>query len=167
MKREPAGRARAGVGLLCAALYGACAAQPAAPESPAEAPPPQSPAASGFGAGLRTIEAKGQGLAFPLPDPAGWRLDQREKHSWVAVHRRSSSQLVVRAWHFEGIPRADDCEREARLWRRDLPQFTAAEVVAWRRKRRGAVGHRVAEDGRVELAPGGEGVELEAPGATG
>jgi hypothetical protein len=79
---------------------------------------------------VRTIEAEGQGVAFPLPDPAGWRLDKREKHSWVALHRRSSSQLVVRAWHFEGIPRADDCERQARLWRSELPRFTPAEIVA-------------------------------------
>lgn len=128
VKRVPA---RAGVGLLCGALYGACAAQPAAASrGPAQGNTAQTPASSGFGAGLRTIEAKGQGLAFPLPDPAGWRLDKREQHSWVALHRRSSSQLVVRAWHFEGIPRADDCERQARLWRSDLPQFKPAEVVA-------------------------------------
>jgi hypothetical protein len=115
--------------LPCAVLCAACAAQPLAPESPVRADAP-SPASSGFGDGLRTIEAKGQGLAFPLPDPAGWRLDKREQHSWVALHGRSSSQLVVRAWHFEGIPRADDCERQARVWRKDLPQFTPAEVVA-------------------------------------
>jgi len=121
---------RARVGLLCAALYGACAAQPTAPHNPAQANAAQTPASAGFGAELRTIEAKGQGLAFPLPDPAGWRLDKREKHSWVAQHRRSSSQLVVRAWHFDGIPRADDCERQARLWRSDLPQLVPAEVVS-------------------------------------
>ena len=134
VKREPA--RRAALGLLCAALLpcatlcGACAAQTRAPEHPAAATSAPAPAASGFGVGLRTIEAKGQGLAFPLPDPAGWRLDKRERHSWVAVHRRSSSQLVVRAWHFEGIPRAEDYERQARLWRSDLPQFEPAEVVA-------------------------------------
>jgi hypothetical protein len=126
--RVPARAARAGFALLCAALHGACAAASAAPHNPANAA--QTPPASGFGAELRTIEAKGQGLAFPLPDPAGWRLDKREKYCWVALHRRSSSQLVVRSWHFEGIPRADDCEREARLWRSDLPQPAPADVIA-------------------------------------
>jgi hypothetical protein len=123
-------RARAGVGLLCAGLYGACATPPAAPHGPAGADAAQTPPASGFAEGLRTIAAKGQGLAFPLPDAAGWRLDKREKHSWVALHRRSSSQLVIRAWHFDGIPGADDCERQARLWRSDLPQLEPSEVVA-------------------------------------
>jgi hypothetical protein len=130
VKRARARPGRAGAGLLCGALYGACASQVAAPPGPAQANAAQASPASGFGQGLRTIEARGQGLAFPLPDPAGWRLDKREQHSWVAVHRRSSSQLVVRAWHFEGIPGADDCERQARLWRSDLPQLTPSEVVA-------------------------------------
>ena len=131
VRRAPArlALARAGVGLLGCALYGACASPPAAPHSAAQENAAQEAPGSGFAAGLRTIEAKGQGLAFPLPDPTGWRLDRREQHSWVALHRRSSSQLVVRAWHFEGIPRVDDCERQARLWRSDLPQLAPSEVV--------------------------------------
>jgi hypothetical protein len=135
VKRSFARRAggRITIGLFCGALHGACSAQPTAPRDAAQAgsdAAAQAPPASGFGEGLRTIQARGQGLAFPLPDPAGWRLDQREQHSWVALHPRSSSQLVVRAWHFDGIPRADDCERQARLWRRDLPQLAPSEVVA-------------------------------------
>jgi hypothetical protein len=75
------------------------------------------------------VEAKGQGLEFPMPDAAGWRLDKRERHTWVARHRRSSSELAVRAWRFDGIARPEDCEREAREWRKDLPRFSPAEVI--------------------------------------
>jgi hypothetical protein len=107
----------------------ACAAAPSPPALPASASA-ASPAGSGFGTGLRVIEAKGQGLAFPLPDPGGWRLDKREKHSWVARHRQSSSELLVRAWHFDGIAQPEDCEREARLWRSELPRFAATEVIS-------------------------------------
>ncbi|HEU4578133.1 MAG TPA: hypothetical protein VFS67_07755 [Polyangiaceae bacterium] len=124
-------RARIGVGLFCATLHAACAAQPGPARSPAAANgSAEAPPATGFGAGLRTIEARGQGLAFPLPDPAGWRRDTREQHSWVALHQRSSSRLVVRAWRFDGIPGADGCERQARLWRKDLPQLAPSELVA-------------------------------------
>lgn len=76
------------------------------------------------------LEAKGQGLEFPLPDAAGWRLDGRERHSWVARHLPSSSQLVVRAWRFEDIARPEDCERQARLWRRELPRLAPSEQIA-------------------------------------
>jgi hypothetical protein len=107
----------------------ACAASPSPPTVPMSTPAARAPG-SGFSSDLRIIEAKGQGLAFPLPDPAGWRLDKREKHSWVARHLQSSSKLLVRAWHFDGIARPEDCEREARLWRNELPRFTPSEVIS-------------------------------------
>jgi hypothetical protein len=121
------------LGWLCAL---ACAGQScAAPIASAPGPgarvdaAPRSTPASGFGDQFRVIEAEGQGLVFPLPDPAGWRLDRRERHSWVARHSRSSSELVVRAWHFDGIARPEDCEREARLWRSALPQLAPGEIL--------------------------------------
>jgi hypothetical protein len=88
----------------------ACAAPQAAPASPAPPPREEHAPASGFAAGARVIEAKGQGLEFPLPDASGWRWDQHEKHSWVA--------------------RLEDCEREARSFRRELPVFTPAEIIS-------------------------------------
>jgi hypothetical protein len=108
----------------------ACAAPQAAPASPAPPPREEHAPASGFAAGARVIEAKGQGLEFPLPDASGWRWDQHEKHSWVARHQGSSSELLVRAWHFDGIARLEDCEREARSFRRELPVFTPAEIIS-------------------------------------
>jgi hypothetical protein len=93
---------------------------------------PDSSAETGFADGFRRIEARGQGLTFPLPDPRGWRLDKKETHSWVARHGRSASELVVRAWQFGAIARPEDCEREARSRRPDLPQLQPSEMVEFR-----------------------------------
>jgi len=90
---------------------------------------PSSSGETGFGDGFRLIEARGQGLTFPLPDPRGWRLDKKETQSWVARHGRSASELVVRAWRFDAIARPEDCEREARSRRPDLPQLAPSEIV--------------------------------------
>jgi hypothetical protein len=105
----------------------ACAA--ASPPPPEPVPAAEQVHESGLQSGLRIIEAKGQGLEFPLPDAAGWRLDKRERHSWVARHPSSSSQLVVRAWRFDDIARPEDCEQQARLWRRELPSLSPAEQI--------------------------------------
>lgn len=107
----------------------ACAAAPPAP-SPAPSTREGAAPASGFAAATRVVEAKGQGLEFPLPDTSGWRWDKREKHSWVARHLGSSSELVVRAWRFDGIASPEGCEREARLFRRELPRFAPTEIIA-------------------------------------
>lgn len=84
---------------------------------------------SGLEHGLRIVEARDQGLELPLPDAAGWRRDPRERHSWVARHLRSSSQLVLRAWRFDDIARPEACEQQARLWRRDLPSFAPLDQI--------------------------------------
>jgi hypothetical protein len=115
---------------LCLLGMSACAAPQAAPASPAPSLPEEQAPASGFAPGARVVEAKGQGLEFPLPDASGWRWDKREKHSWVARHQGSSSELLVRAWHFDGIARPEDCEREARSFRRELPVFAPAEIIS-------------------------------------
>ncbi|MEY4544885.1 MAG: hypothetical protein RL685_1080 [Pseudomonadota bacterium] len=114
-------------GVLGCLLQACSAAQQAPP--PAPLPATGRALDSGLQSGLRIVEAEGQGLEFPLPDAAGWRLDKREQHSWVARHLRSSSQLVVRAWRAEDIARPEDCERQARLWRKELPRLTPGEQI--------------------------------------
>jgi hypothetical protein len=44
-------------------------------------------------------------------------------------HAATASRLLVRAWRSDGIARVADCERQARAWRADLPQFDAADVI--------------------------------------
>lgn len=84
---------------------------------------------AGFAEGLGAVEAHGQGLALLLPNPEGWRIDPSEKFSWVVHHRQSDSTLVVRAWHTDASVRPDDCERQARSWRPELPRLDPAEIV--------------------------------------
>jgi len=75
------------------------------------------------------IEARGQSLAFPLPDAKGWSRDRSETRSWVASHPATASRLIVRAWQHDAIARSDDCERQARLWRPELPVLGPEELV--------------------------------------
>lgn len=131
----------------------AVAAPPAA-----NAGAPSSSAETGFGDGFRLIEARGQGLTFPLPDPRGWQRDKKETHSWVARHSHSASELVIRAWQFDAIARPEDCEREARSRRPDLPELAPSEIVEFREQTlaegyRGqlSVGVREASPGSSEL----------------
>jgi hypothetical protein len=78
---------------------------------------------------LGSVEAKGQGLEFPLPDREGWRRDSTETRSWVAQHRATGSRLVVRAWQHDSVARAEDCEQQARMWRPDLPELAPSDVL--------------------------------------
>jgi hypothetical protein len=84
---------------------------------------------AGFADGFGTVEAHGQGLELLLPNPEGWRVDPTEKISWVIRHRRSESALAVRIWHTDAIVRPEDCERQARAWRPDLPRPDPGELV--------------------------------------
>jgi hypothetical protein len=102
----------------------------AEPGPPVGAPRHRPEAASlPFAGGYRTIEAVGQSLEFPLPDAQGWRRDPREKRTWVARHLTTGSTLMVRAWDHDDIAHIDDCERQARIWRPELPQAAAHELL--------------------------------------
>lgn len=111
--------------LVAAALALACA-------SPAPPPPvatSQPPPASELDGGFRSVEAAGQGLELDLPDADGWRHDGREARSFVAVHPATGSRLLIRAWMAVAIARPDDCEREMRLLRPELPALAPAERI--------------------------------------
>jgi hypothetical protein len=88
----------------------------------------EAPVAS-FEGGFRSVEAVGQGLELPLPDAQGWRRDARDKQNWVARHRRTASTLVVRAWDHAELARIENCERQARSWRPELPQAAREELL--------------------------------------
>ncbi len=64
-----------------------------------------------------------------MPDASGWRRDARETQSWVALHRATQSRLIARAWQHDAVARIADCERQARLWRSDLPELDSSQLV--------------------------------------
>ena len=102
----------------------------AEPGLPVGAPRHEREAASrAFSGGYRTIEAVGQSLEFPLPDAQGWRRDPREKRTWMARHLATGSTLMVRAWGHDDVAHTEDCERQARLWRPELPEPAAHELL--------------------------------------
>jgi hypothetical protein len=70
------------------------------------------------------VEATGQGILLPLPDADAWRHDPRETRTWVVRHTATQSRLLVRTFRADGVARDDDCERQMRLWRRDLPMLS-------------------------------------------
>lgn len=134
-KPQPA-RPRVGSRLLLASVWTlSCASQETA--APARAPGPDVPVEplAGFADGFGTVEARGQGLELLLPNPEGWHVDPAEKLSWVVRHRRSESALVVRVWHSDAAVHPEDCERQARAWRPDLPRPDPSEIVQSSRPR--------------------------------
>lgn len=121
------------IGLLVALACGPCACSPAAGRAAAPAAVTLAPAAAGFDGAPRTIEARGQGLELSLPDASGWRHDPRQKATWVATHAATGSILLARAWRAGTLARPEDCEREMRLWRPDLPVLAGEERLESRR----------------------------------
>jgi hypothetical protein len=64
-----------------------------------------------------------------LPSRPRWRVDERDR--WlVARHLATGSELRLRTWPAPRIVTAEDCERQARLWRREIPPVDEASVVA-------------------------------------
>jgi hypothetical protein len=108
--------------LACHAIAGASLAC-AAPQTPPEPSVPVAVEATGarLDSDFGLVEATGQGILMPLPDADGWRRDPRETRTWVARHTATQSRLLVRTFRADGVARAEDCERQMRLWRPDLP----------------------------------------------
>ncbi len=115
-------------GWLLLALACAGSGEPAASSAVNTAAVP-----SGLDRDFRAIEAVGQGLELSLPDASGWRHDPRERSSWVARHASTGSLLLARSWKGDGSVRAEDCERQMRLWRPELPVIGEDERVDARR----------------------------------
>ena len=141
--------------LACAALSlaPACGAPPPPAEPPPATPitrPKPAPPPADLGGAAGEHRSARFDLLLPLPDGAGWRVDDAGTPWLVATHAASSTTLLVRAWRPGGLVNRQACEEQARLWR-DLP---------------GREGAAVAERRRID-APAGFDTEVEIGVATG
>lgn len=69
------------------------------------------------------------GLAFPLPDREGWRIDDHRTRWLVAEHGPSRSVLRLRSWRASRLARREECALQLRLWRPDLFEVDPALLV--------------------------------------
>jgi hypothetical protein len=99
------------------------------PEPPRRAEAAEAAAPGELSGRFGSVEATGQGLELDLPDAEAWRRDARDPRSFVAVHAPTRSRLLVRTWRADSIVRPEDCERELRRLRPDLPALTPEERV--------------------------------------
>lgn len=102
------------------------AAEPAAP-APSAAP-------------VRTdaeLDARGWGdvpslrfsLVVRLPERRAWTVDDQTSHWLLLRHPPSQSELRLRAWRAARLVHPDDCERQARLWRPQIPTSSASTTL--------------------------------------
>lgn len=111
---------------LVAALLVACGAPP---PPPPPTPPPAPSAAPRAELSWGTYRSERFELLLPLPDDAGWSIDDRSGPWLVATHAASESVLVARSWTEDGgHATRERCEEQARLWR-SLPDPGRAEQV--------------------------------------
>jgi hypothetical protein len=87
---------------------------------------------TGSRGGWEVVVAQETGLAFPLPDAAGWVV-QGSGRWWRARHAPTSSELLVRTWKARRSSTPQTCERQARLWKPDLPVPSSESVLEQRR----------------------------------
>jgi hypothetical protein len=77
------------------------------------------------------VVARGAGLAFPLPDAVGW-IVRGGGRWWHARHAPTDSELWLRTWNAPRRATPQTCERQARLWKPDLPAPTSEGVLEQR-----------------------------------
>ena len=143
--------------LLAAALLTACA-QSAPPEVTPRRVTRQKPTVPALSdRAWRWVESQRFLLELPLPDGSSWRVDDASERWLVARHDASDSVLWARGWRAEGVVNREGCEREARLFRRDLPSF--AEGVVDERVLGVPEGFDTAVRVVVRSAPAGEALE--------
>lgn len=63
-----------------------------------------------------------------VPGPANWQSQDTER--WLTLsHAKSESTLALRTWRAARLVRIEECEKQARLWRPELPEIVADNVV--------------------------------------
>ena len=68
-------------------------------------------------------------LEVPIPEAGGWQVDDRSTPWLVLRHPPTSSVLEPRTWRAPRLVERRECERQARLWRPDIPAAEPESVV--------------------------------------
>lgn len=113
----------------CLSSLGCHAAAPALTETPAPARAVVSRDSGGRRASPEPVLSLRTSLEVSLPDRSQWRVDDEHERWLVARHPATRSELRLRTWTAPRVVRADDCERQARLWRREIPSADEQSVV--------------------------------------
>lgn len=64
-------------------------------------------------------------LEVKLPERKAWQVDDHTTHWLLLRHAPSHSELRVRTWRAARLVHPQDCERQARLWRPQIPTPSA------------------------------------------
>jgi hypothetical protein len=109
---------------LASAIAGLVLAACATP-TPAPAPPPSratsaEPIVVFSEHAWETVVSPRFFLAFPIPDAAEWRIDDKSGRWLAAAHLPTKSMLWVRAWREGSVVGHRACEAVARSYRPDL-----------------------------------------------
>lgn len=125
--------------VVVAAVAASCAARSAPPEAPPApepsaqpSPEPQAPApmADALAGPWGIVEPRFTSFRLPLPDAAAWRVGDEPPGRWLALHHPGSrSELRLRTWRAARTADPRSCERQARLWRPQIPSPDAAAVL--------------------------------------
>jgi hypothetical protein len=75
---------------------------------------------------LRSVRTS---LELTLPNLSHWSVDDEHEHWLVARHPATASELRLRTWVAPRIVSPADCERQARLWRRQIPPNDEQSIV--------------------------------------
>lgn len=125
-------RAGCSAGLCCSWICLLTLSCHSAPPIAARAPKrpivsrPHTPAHESHPTRVRSVRTS---LELTLPNRAHWTVDDEHERWLVARHPATSSELRLRTWVAPRIVTAEDCERQARLWRRQIPLTDEQSIV--------------------------------------
>jgi hypothetical protein len=125
--------------LACAVLAAgslACSSTPNPPHPPGAgtgtAQVPSAAAADWSAVLWRPVTSVVHGFSMPLPEDAGWKLDDSEDAWFVATHAATSTQVAARMLQTDGLANRARCEAHASEVRK-LPDREGAAVLDRRR----------------------------------
>jgi hypothetical protein len=80
--------------------------------------------------GWGDVTSTRQSLTLILPKRGEWDVVDEAREPWLVLsHRGTGSELRARTWLAPRLVTAADCEKQARLWRPQIPEVVEDAVV--------------------------------------